>query len=258
MTKLDTPLTALGEKGIIRDLIRPLFAVDSLEVGLGDDAAVLKVADNLSIVLTIDKIPPQLVAQTLGVMTDRDVGRYLVVANLSDLAAMGACPIALLLSICLPIDFTKERLKAFLEGFAEASREFSVPVAGGDTAGGAATAFVAAAVGRIEPGTALRRSTAQVGDVIFATGRPGSFGTALAYFLVAKPRGEYLPPEDEAFLVEKLCHPTPRLEQGKLLRGLARPSHHKRQAAGCGAAGGGFAVPRRSGSGSPAWAAGDL
>lgn len=217
-----TKISDIGEKQLIASLIRPLFTrlKKGVEVNIGDDAAVLQLTDSLSLVLTIDKIPEQLVAHSLGIMDLCDVGRYLVVANLSDLAAMGAGPIALLLSLCLPQEFETENLEMLTRGIAETAAHYGVPVVGGDTGGGSAISLVAAAVGTIMPGKALTRGGAKPDDVIFSTGYPGAFGTALAYLLAAKPAGLKYSDDQEKGLFKKFLQPEPRLKEGKKLSEL--------------------------------------
>ena len=213
-------LSAIGEKGLIASMIRPLFGDAAVDVGVGDDAAVVSLQNGPSLVLTIDKIPEQLVAVSLGLMDDYDVGRYLVVANLSDLAAMGADPVAFLMSLCLPADLPQERLASLLRGIGDAASDYDTPVVGGDTGGGSAISLVGVAVGTVSGNAPLTRCGARPGDVLLATGSPGTFGVALAYFMVARPAGLRLPTHEEDLLRDKLAKPVPRLKDGRLLRQL--------------------------------------
>jgi thiamine-monophosphate kinase len=210
-------ISDIGEKEAIASLITPLLKTPGKGIGIGDDAAVIPLTDSLAVVLTIDRIPHQLVAYVKGVMTDYDVGRYLIVANLSDLAAMGAHPVGVLVSLCLPLDYRIHDLREFVRGVADAAKEYGAPVIGGDTKSGPSANFVAAAVGTIEYSKAMRRSGARPGDAIMVTGTPGAFGAGLAYLLIAKEAGLKLPKQDEHELLQKLTHPVPRLEEGSFL-----------------------------------------
>jgi len=210
----------VGEKQIISSLIMPLFrsVADTVEVGVGDDAAVIRVSADLSLALTIDRIPQDLVAYKLGLMDEYHLGRYLVSVNLSDLAAMGAMPLCILLSLCLPKSFSMDALRGLLQGAHDRARASGASVLGGDTKHGTSLNLVAAAVGTIPSGSALTRGAANPGDLLFCTGRPGLFGMALAYFLVAKPSGLALPPSAESTLRSKLVSPQPKTAEGCLLR----------------------------------------
>lgn len=211
-------LSSIGEKELIRTIILPLFSSNKIEVGVGDDAAVINIADEISLVVTIDRIPDNLIGYKYGVMNEKHLGRYLAVANLSDLAAMGAKPIAMLTSLVLPNDFDIIKLRDLLEGINEEAIKYGAPVVGGDTKGGPFRSFTITALGIIQPGTALTRKGAKVGDKIFVTGQPGLFGTALAYLLAARPAGFTLPPEQEQFMFKTFTEPTSRINEGILLR----------------------------------------
>lgn len=240
-------IAGLGEKRLIAEIIRPAFAAGTAEVDIGDDAAVVSIPDGASVVVTTDKIPERLIAYGLGLMDDAQLGRYLVAANLSDLAAMGATPAALLLCLCLPPDYGLDKLRQLVQGAAAAAREFDTPIVGGDTGGGSALCLSATAIGWAPRGTSLQRSGAKPGDRLLATGMPGKFGTALAYYLVARPAGCELSAEAQRELCGALCVPSPRVAQGTFLRasgkahacqdvsdGVAQTAHELADASGLG------------------------
>jgi thiamine-monophosphate kinase len=212
-------ITDIGEKKLISDIIRPIFATDkrNIEVGPGDDAAVISFPAGSSLVTTIDKIPERLIAQELGLIGFNEVGYYLVVTSLSDLAAMGAEPLGILLSICLPSQFSIEDFVQLMHGIKRASNDFDVPIIGGDTKGGSAISLVSTGLGHIEPRKVLTRCAAKVDQIVCITGNPGKFGTALAYFLNVEKLGHFLAPEQEILLALAFRSPKPRIEAGKVL-----------------------------------------
>ena len=121
------------------------------------------------------------------------VGHRCLARGLSDLAAMGATPLAAFLSIAVPAELTKKRGQAaswmdrFLDGFFGLARLHGVPLAGGDLAqaprSADGTSLVAADIlllGSAPKGRALLRSTARAGDMIYVT---GSLGGAAAELL---------------------------------------------------------------------------
>jgi thiamine-monophosphate kinase len=138
------------------------------------------------------------------------VGYKSVAVNLSDIAAMGGRPIGTFLSIALPKDAQGEWAERFMEGFAEISRHYGVPLLGGDTTSSLRDVAVnVAVVGTCPHGKAILRSGARVGDTIFVTGPLGDSGAGLKLLL---ERAERTPDED--FLGERHYIPTPRLGEG--------------------------------------------
>jgi thiamine-monophosphate kinase len=168
-------------------------------------------------VISCDKIPEDLLAIQLGLMDAFHHGRYLATVNISDIAAMGAEPLGLLCTLALPNTFELEYLKSFMKGFVAGGAEWRVPVVGGDTGWGSAVCLSATAFGAITPARALLRTGATVGDKLFVSGHVGGFGTALAYFIVARSRGFRLDGNEENWLRDKLIRPVARVDVGREL-----------------------------------------
>jgi thiamine-monophosphate kinase len=213
-------LQSLGEKEIIKSFISPMFSNNNVEVGVGDDSAVIQITNDISLVATIDRIPENLVAYQYGVINEEQLGQYLAVANLSDLAAMGASPLGMLMSLVMPSDFDVKKLQGLLTGINNEARKYNAPVLGGDTKGGPSRSFTIAALGTIPSGTSLTRRGARSGDKIYVTGKPGQFGVALAYTLVAKENGLKFSHSKEKKIFEPFITPRACIEQGKYLREL--------------------------------------
>jgi thiamine-monophosphate kinase len=188
-----------------------------VEIGIGDDAAVISFPEGEQMVISCDKIPEDLIALQLGLMDPFSHGRYLATVNLSDIAAMGARPLGLLCTLAIPDTFELEYLRTFMQGFAAGGAEWSTPVVGGDTGWGSAVCFSATAFGSIQKGCALRRSGAAPGNELFATGLVGGFGTALAYFVVARKNGMSLSSDEEKWLEERLIRPKAQVDMGQTL-----------------------------------------
>jgi len=146
-------------------------------VGIGDDAAVL---DDGTVVST--DILVEGVHFDLGRTTPRDVGHRAATANLSDLAAMGARPVALLAAFGLPAGFDA------VAEIAAGMREHGVPVAGGDLSRAPVLIVSVMALGRSE--RPVRRSGGRPGDVLVVTGPLG--GQAAAGYV-----GRVMPRTDE-------------------------------------------------------------
>lgn len=132
--------------------------------GVGDDAAVLADGTVLSIDAVVEGAHFERAWLSLG-----DVGHRGTTAALSDLAAMGATPVAVLSSVVAP---AAEEVLAVMEGAREAARACGAVIVGGNVARGPSLALHTAVVGRAR--SAWRREGARVGDAIYVTGTVGA------------------------------------------------------------------------------------
>lgn len=151
-----------------------------VRVGIGDDCAVLRVKAGEEMVVTTDLFLE-------GRHFRRDwnspelAGHRCLARGLSDIAAMGARPVAAFLSLALPGDYSLGWVDGFLRGFHALAECFAVQLAGGDTgqaAGGEILADIVL-VGAVAKGRALLRSGARPGDGIYASGRLGGAAAEL-------------------------------------------------------------------------------
>lgn len=194
------------------DFIHQHFAeVPSGVVGIGDDCAIVG-GEREEWLFSTD-----LVVEGVHFLRDKStpeqVGWKSAAVNLSDIAAMGGEPVATFLSIALPKDALGEWVERFVEGYAEISRLFGVPLLGGDTTSSLRDIAVNVGVlGRCERGKSLRRSGARVGDTVFVTGPLGDSGAGLKALL-----GNVERTADVEYLVEKHLRPIPRIAEGQRL-----------------------------------------
>ncbi len=140
-------------------------------IGPGDDAAVWPLTSQESVVLTVDSLIEGTHYRD-GWLTDSELARRALAINFSDLAAMAAEPIGVLIAIVtkeLPGRFGE----AFWDGIEQGLDEFGAELLGGNVTRGEQDEVTVTAVGRIETGRAIRRSTASPGDAIWVTGFPG-------------------------------------------------------------------------------------
>ena len=190
-----------GEADFIAALRR--IATDPMARGLADDAAVLG-----DLVLTHDMIVEGV--HYLAGDPPEDVAWKLVAVNLSDLAAKGAWPLAVLLGYTLAGDPAWDR--AFLRGLAEVLERFGVALAGGDTVAvppGTPRTLGLTAIGRAPSGGAPARRGARSGDMLFIAGTIGDAGVGLAI-----ARGEV---EGPAALLDAYRRPVPLFDVGRAL-----------------------------------------
>lgn len=170
----------------------------ALRVGIGDDAAVLAVRRGEEIVVTTD-FSLEDVHFRRDWLAPEAVGHKCLARGLSDIAAMGARPVAVFLSLAVPAELTRKRANArswvdrFYDGLLALAERWSVPLAGGDLAQspgdrGARAAADIVVVGAVERGRALLRSGARAGDALYVTGALGGAAAELRA-LMRSPRG---------------------------------------------------------------------
>jgi thiamine-monophosphate kinase len=156
----------------------------ALRLGIGDDCAVARPGAGEEIVVTTD-------FSLEGVHFRREwhspesVGHKCLARGLSDVAAMGARPVAAFLSMALPRELVEARrgkawIERFLDGLLSLSDQYKVPLAGGDTARAVGPAcFDIVLLGAVQRGEAWLRSGAKVGDSIYVTGALGGAAAEL-------------------------------------------------------------------------------
>lgn len=208
----------MAEFALIDRLRRRVAARDDVALGIGDDAALLRPPPGEQLAVTADTLnagvhfPPQTPPSDLGWKT--------LAVNLSDLAAMGAQPRWCTLSLSLPHD-DAAWLDAFADGFFALADVHGVALVGGDTTRGPLSLSVTA-LGSVPAGAALRRDGARIGDEIWVTGTPGEAAAALSLWQAGELDVAYAcaDPARET-LRQRLLRPSPRLDAGLRLRGLA-------------------------------------
>ncbi|MFH5923795.1 thiamine-phosphate kinase [Roseomonas xinghualingensis] len=182
---------------------------------LSDDAAILAPPAGRELVLAADALVEGV--HYLSEDPPETIGRKLLRVNLSDLAAMGAEPLAYLMTTALPHGTSPEWLEEFTAGLAADQREFGLHVLGGDTVSVPGPACLSLTIiGTVPPGAALRRAGARPGDDLWVSGTIGDGALGLA---VLQGRG---PADPEGYLARRYRLPEPRLALGAALRGLAR------------------------------------
>ncbi len=207
----------LGEFGRISAYFAPLAAREPGALGLVDDAALIAGPPGIELVLTADAQVEGV--HFLGTDAPHDVARKLLRTNLSDLAAMGAVPRGYLLTIALPRRCDDDWVAGFAAGLAQDQDIFDLGLLGGDSVStpGPITLSITA-LGHVPLGTAIRRSGALAGDLIFVSGTIGDGALGL---LAATGCLSDCAPADQAFLADRYRLPQPRTRLGPALRGLA-------------------------------------
>ncbi len=216
----------IQEFALIRALQRRFARRTPLLVqGIGDDAAVIAASPKTWWHLTTDLLAEG-VHFDLSTATPESVGYRAAMANLSDIAAMGAVPHYLLTSLAIPKTFSSTRIYALYEGLMKACRLHGVRLIGGDTSASKAGVFLSITLIGITPERrALFRHGARVGDRIYVT---GTLGDSLAGLqLLSRSHGRTprstrspsagLRESHRQFLVNRHLRPTARLAEGQWL-----------------------------------------
>ena len=208
------PLSGFDEPSLIARIRQRLAAPpDWLVVDVGDDAAVYEPPRNRLEVITTDTLVD-------GVHVDRRfvpaqaIGHRVVAVNLSDLAAMGATPRLLTLSLALPADLSLDDFDGLVDGALSLAGRAGARLVGGNLTRtpGPLTAEVTA-IGTVHRRRILRRAGARPGDYIFVSGHPGDARAGLAALaeLGAGAR------DDWPSLAAQYLLPEPRIALGRAL-----------------------------------------
>ncbi len=207
-------------------------------LGIGDDCALLCPSAGMQLAISSD----MLVAgrHFFPDCDPFDLGHKSLAVNLSDLAAMGARPLAFTLALALP-EADADWLSGFSAGLFALADKHQCELIGGDTTKGPLTISITI-FGEVPPGRALQRNRAKPGDQIWVSGTLGD--ARLALFALQQKID--LPAATLAQAAVRLLRPTPRVELGLALQTLAHAAidlsdglhgdiHHLLARSGCGA-----------------------
>ncbi len=221
--KMPKPLRPLGELGLIEQIRRDFSAGSkAITLGIGDDCAILRPPPGCEVLVTTDfTLEGRHFRRDLH--PPESVGHRCLARGLSDLAAMGATPLAAFLSLALPGSMLTESagrawIERFFSGLRALAEMHRVPLAGGDTSespGGKNGVVLAdiVLIGTAPKGEALRRSGGGVGDALYVTGVLGGAAAELSAML-RRQRRILKAPTTEG---HPHLFPEPRLDVGESL-----------------------------------------
>ena len=237
----------LGEMGVIKIFQAEFSSLPHIILGLKtptgiyEDTGVINLNNGKVLIVTTDLIskkthmPPE--------MTPRQMGKKAVVVNISDVAAMGAKPLGLVMSIGVPSDLDVEDLKEVAIGMNQAAEEYGTCVFGGDTNMTDDLILAGTAIGIIKKDELLTRHSAKPGDIVAVTGFLGSAAAGLQILLQKLP----ITPETKQKLTQYTLEPKAQLKiamelakikgvtaSGDITDGLAWELHKIAAASECG------------------------
>ena len=208
----------MGEFELIDAIVAELGAASggpAVVVGPGDDAAVVAVAPGHQLVTSVDTLVADIHFPLRA--PARLIAERALRVSLSDLAAMGATPIASVVALVLPTTTPVAWVEELSAGFANAATVLGCPVTGGNLTAGALSLSVTVQ-GLVPEGTALLRGGAQVGDEVWVSGALGGAALALSEKALTDVDASGV---DLTAAQTRYYLPSPRVELGVALRKLA-------------------------------------
>lgn len=201
----------LGERKIIETIWKHLDKAPNVYVPFGDDVSAIEYSGNNLAVMKTDMlvgktdIPPH--------MSYWQAARKAVIMNISDLAAKGAKPLGLLVSLGIPRNLTKKNIEQIGKGLNAGAREYGTYVLGGDTNETEDLVINVAVFSLAKKENLILRSGACPGDIVATTGLFGLTSSGLK--ILTEKRAA--PPEIRKKLVDAVLMPHARLKEGLAL-----------------------------------------
>jgi thiamine-monophosphate kinase len=197
---MTTPLGPGAEFDAIREL---LARWGHRAAGVGDDAAVLNVRRGDRLVASVDTAIEN--RHFRAYLTPREIGYRAVTAALSDLAAMAAEPMAILIAIGLPRAW-RDKLGELADGIGDAVDAAKTRIAGGNLSDAGELSITTTVLGAVF--APLTRSAARAGDRVYVTGRLGAPAEALRLLDAGQSAGPYR---------DRFVHPAARIAEARWL-----------------------------------------
>jgi thiamine-monophosphate kinase len=181
-----------------------------VEVGIGDDAAALKVSPGKLLLATTDCQVEDVHFLKTGI-SPGELARKSVAVSVSDVGAMGGVPKFILASLGFSKNEDERFLRELIEGYRSAEEEFGVRLVGGNLSSSQKLFLDVTTLGEVEPECLVRRSGALPGDAIYVSGTLGD--SALGLRLIRDGRAS----DENSYLTGRHKHPRPRLALGRRL-----------------------------------------
>ncbi|CAD5980483.1 Thiamine-monophosphate kinase [Planktothrix tepida] len=195
----------IGEQGLLAIVQR--FCPPEM---VGDDAAILSVPRDESLVITTDMLVDN-VHFSDRTTSPFDVGWRSATVNLSDLAAMGAFPLGITVALGITGDQPVAWVEQLYQGLTTCLNQYNTPIMGGDICRSSVTCISITAFGSVNPDLAIKRSVARPGDVIVVTGYHGDSRGGLELLLHPELQTQ-LTANQRLSLIQAHQRPQPRLD----------------------------------------------
>jgi thiamine-monophosphate kinase len=164
-------LNEIGEDAVVEEITRTLRFDERVEIGPGDDCAVVHFGPNLQLLKT------DCVIEGIHFLPDtpaRAVGWKALCRNISDIAAMGGDPLDALITVAVTSDRELVWLTDLYAGLNQAAAKYGVNLVGGETSRSPGPAFISVALtGKVDKERLVTRAGGKMGDRLYVTGRLG-------------------------------------------------------------------------------------
>jgi len=201
----------LGERKIIDLILECLDQMPNMPVPFGDDVSAIDIGRGKLAVIKTDMLVGK--TDVPKGMSLWQAARKAVVMNISDLAAKGVQPFALLASIGITRGLSKKDIQQIGKGLNTGAREYNAYILGGDTNEASDLVISCAAFGICQKRYLIKRSGAKPGDYVAVTGFFGKTASGLKILMENLPA----PPEIREELVNSVLMPRARLREGLTL-----------------------------------------
>lgn len=201
----------LGERKIIDIILGCLDQMPKMPVPFGDDVSAVDIGNGKLGVIKTDMLVGK--TDVPSSMSFWQAARKAVVMNVSDLAAKGVQPIAILVSLGVPRGLTKKNIEEIGKGLNAGAREYNAYVLGGDTNEASDLIISCTAFGICQKNFLVKRSGAKPYDLVAVTGLFGKPPAGLKILLEGLPASKRL----EKALIDSVLMPQARLKEGLAL-----------------------------------------
>jgi thiamine-monophosphate kinase len=206
-----TTAEELGEREIINIILKCLDKMPEMPVPFGDDVSAIDIGSNKLAILKTDMLVGK--TDVPRGMSLWQAARKAVVMNVSDLAAKGVKPTAILASIGIPRGHTRKDIQQIGRGLNAGAREYDSYILGGDTNEASDLVISCALVGICERQYLMRRSGAKPGDLVAVTGFFGRTASGLKILL----ENLSAPPKIRKEFIDAVLMPQAKLKEGLAL-----------------------------------------
>ena len=204
-------LEALGERKIIEIIRSRLSLMPKMPIPFGDDVSAYSLGNGELAILKTDMLVDK--TDVPSGMTLWQAARKAVVMNISDFAAKGVKPLAILVSLGLSKSLSKKDVEEIGDGLDAGAREYDAYILGGDTGEASDTVISLSVFGVAGKDRVMLRSGAKPGDIVAVTGCFGKTASGLKILLNGLDASE----EMRRVLVESVLLPHARLDEGLAL-----------------------------------------
>ena len=210
----------LGEDKIIEIFQKNFIKTPNIFLGINtklgryNDAGAIELDDEKLLIVTTDMIG--LKTHIPRIMSSRQIGKKAITVNISDLAAMGAKPLGIVMSVGVPSEFKIISINKIAKGMNEAAQKYGTCIFGGDVNRTDDLILAGTAIGLTTKEKLFTRNYAKTGDIVCVTGSLGN--SAAAYY--AWKNNLKLSKEIEDILYSSFLEPVARIKESLLLRDL--------------------------------------